>query len=334
MNDATVEKLGELLNENPNGLLLFRDELAGLLRTMEREGHENDRAFYCEAWDGHRRVHLRPDRARHAPHPGRLRLDPRRHPARPARRLPARGLRAGRNDDGLIQRLQLAVYPDVGRAWRNVDRWPDSDAKTRAFRVFEALSTLDAADVGAHPPDPEDLPYLRFTPEAQDLFDDWRMGLENLLRAEEEHPAVVSHLSKYRSLMPSLALLVHLVDCVDRGVAGPCRPRRPRCAVEWCDYLEAHARRIYAAVTNRGARRDDRPRHGSSRPGTSAEVFTARDVYRKCWAGLSDKEDVLPALDMLEGLGWVRAGPVAAGERGGRPTTGYRINPRVPRRRG
>src|SRR5215831_18286773 len=52
INDATIEKLGELLNQNRNGLLLFRDELAGFLRTMDREGHESDRAFYCEAWNG------------------------------------------------------------------------------------------------------------------------------------------------------------------------------------------------------------------------------------------------------------------------------------------
>ena len=52
VNDSTVEKLGELLNQNPNGLLLFRDELTGWLRTLDREGHENDRAFYLESWNG------------------------------------------------------------------------------------------------------------------------------------------------------------------------------------------------------------------------------------------------------------------------------------------
>ena len=52
VNDTTVEKLGELLNHHPNGLLLFRDELSGWLHTMDRPGHENDRAFYCEAWNG------------------------------------------------------------------------------------------------------------------------------------------------------------------------------------------------------------------------------------------------------------------------------------------
>ena len=37
VNAATVEKLGELLNENPSGLLLIRDELAGFLARMESE---------------------------------------------------------------------------------------------------------------------------------------------------------------------------------------------------------------------------------------------------------------------------------------------------------
>ena len=46
VNDPTVEKLGELLNQNPNGLLLFRDELSGFLRTLDKEGCENARAFY------------------------------------------------------------------------------------------------------------------------------------------------------------------------------------------------------------------------------------------------------------------------------------------------
>ena len=49
--DATIEKLSELLVDNP-GILSARDELTGLLRTMDRDGHENDRAFYLESWNG------------------------------------------------------------------------------------------------------------------------------------------------------------------------------------------------------------------------------------------------------------------------------------------
>jgi hypothetical protein len=48
VNDPTVEKLGEILNQNPAGVLLFRDGIAGFLAMLERAGRENDRAFYLE----------------------------------------------------------------------------------------------------------------------------------------------------------------------------------------------------------------------------------------------------------------------------------------------
>jgi putative DNA primase/helicase len=51
-NDPTVEKLGELLRQNPRGLLVSRDELAGWLKTLEKTGREGDREFYLEAWNG------------------------------------------------------------------------------------------------------------------------------------------------------------------------------------------------------------------------------------------------------------------------------------------
>ena len=51
-NDATVEKLGDILSHNPIGLLVFRDELMGLLASWEREGREGDKAFYLEGWNG------------------------------------------------------------------------------------------------------------------------------------------------------------------------------------------------------------------------------------------------------------------------------------------
>jgi len=52
-NDATIEALHDLLSANPRGILVFRDELVGLLKGWEKQGHEQDRSFYLEAWNGH-----------------------------------------------------------------------------------------------------------------------------------------------------------------------------------------------------------------------------------------------------------------------------------------
>ena len=45
-NDPTVEKLGELLRENPGGLLYMRDELVGLIASWDKSGREGDRQFF------------------------------------------------------------------------------------------------------------------------------------------------------------------------------------------------------------------------------------------------------------------------------------------------
>lgn len=121
----------------------------------------------------------------------------------------------GRADDGLIQRFQFMVYPDIAPTWRNVDRPPDSDAKNRVFEIFKRLAVLDAEHLAAQQPEGDGVPFLRFTPEAQGILDAWRAALEKRLRGDsDEHPVVASHLAKYRSLMPSVALLFHLVTCV------------------------------------------------------------------------------------------------------------------------
>jgi len=52
VNDATVEKLGELLQQNPWGTLSYRDELYGLLTKLDSAGQEGSRSFYLTSYDG------------------------------------------------------------------------------------------------------------------------------------------------------------------------------------------------------------------------------------------------------------------------------------------
>ena len=111
---------------------------------------------------------------------------------------------AGTGADGFIARFQLLVYPDPLPTYKHVDRWPDTEAKNRAFTIFEALDALTPEAAGAQCDD-DDAPFLRFDAEAQEVFNDWLITLENRLPTL---PALIQqHLAKYRSLMPSLALL-------------------------------------------------------------------------------------------------------------------------------
>jgi hypothetical protein len=54
-NDPTIEKVARLVLENPKGVMVFRDELAGWLGNMDRYGGAgSDRAFYLESYGGRR----------------------------------------------------------------------------------------------------------------------------------------------------------------------------------------------------------------------------------------------------------------------------------------
>jgi len=320
-NDPTIEKLGELLAENPTGLLLFRDELVGFLRSLDKEGHESDRAIYLEMWNG--TGSFISDRIQ-----------------RGTVRTPAvlailggiqpdllmayirEAVRGGQGADGLLQRFQLFVWPDVSKGWRNVDRWPDTNAKNEAFAVFKYLDELTPEAVGADTL--SGIPFLRFADDAQEKFDLWRADLEATLRNDTEHPAFEAHLSKYRKLVPALALLIHLAN----RDTGPVSLAALEKAFLWAFYLEAHARRIYSAVL--------RPDAAAARElakhlqrGELPERFTLREVYRKGWAGLSGKEDAEAATEILCDLGWIRAVP-DSGRTSGRPASPtFESNPKV-----
>ncbi len=319
--DSTVEMLGALLSVNPRGLLVFRDELTGLLRSLDREGQESSRAFYLEGWNGMDGFIF--DRI------GRGTIDI------PAVCLSVLGgiqpgplgaylsgaMAGGGGDDGLLQRFQLTVWPDVTGEWRDVDRWPDSQARGLAWSVFERLDRLDPQAIGAEQDPAGGLPFLRFAEPAQELFREWRGELERRLRAGEEHPALEAHLAKYRSLVPALALLRHLADHPEGGPVGEAACLA---ACAWAEYLEGHARRLYApavAGETHGAR--ELLRHLVR--GDLSGPFTLRELTRKGWRGL-DRNGALGALELLAEHSCLA---VELRETGGRPSQLFHVNPGI-----
>ena len=318
-NDPTVEKLGELLNENPRGLLLFRDELTGFLKKLDREGHESDRAFYLESWNGTNNYVF--DRI------GRGTIDISAtcisilggiQPG-PMSTYMARAARGGQDDDGLVQRFQLLVYPDPSGVWQNIDRSPDLDARNRAYDVFERLDNIDPISMGAQCDN--SIPSLRFATEAQEQFTEWRTDLEHHLRGDDLPPILEAHLGKFRSLIPSLSLLIHLADSGCGNVSSESLLR----ACTWGEYLESHARRVYApAIVPETLACVSLADH--IKRGDLVDGFTAREVQRKGWADLQTRESVGEALVMLEELNWVRSVQVPTD---GRTKVVYEVNPEI-----
>lgn len=315
VNDGTIEKIGELLNANPRGLVQFRDELAGWLASMDREGREGDRAFWLECWNG--TGSFTTDRIGR----GTVRIEAcamsilgGMQPGKLGEYV--RGaVRGGFADDGLIQRFQLAVYPDLPTSWTYTDRTPDPAAERQAWETFKRLRRLDPDSIGAEGAEWCDVPFLHFDDEAQDLFIEWLTTHMQRLRGGDEAAWMESHLAKYPGLVGRLALVLHLSDGHTGPIAGDTLAR----ALNFCEYLEGHARRMYAPATDSGLT-------GAhlmlKRRADIGDTFTARDIYRRGWSGLADAEAVQDALDVLVEHGHLYAVP-SPDATGGRPTVTY-----------
>ncbi len=302
-NDATIEKMAELLGQNSRGILLFRDELIGLLTSWDKEGREPDRAFYLEAWNGCGSVTS--DRiGRGTVHVENLCVSVL-GGIQPAKLL-AYLCQATSElaNDGLAQRMQLLVYPDEPSNWQLVDEYPNKEARERALKVIKRLSEMNFTEYGAEAGESEKIPYLHFDNKAQGLFNEWLTELQRKLQADEM-PVILEHLNKYRSLMPSIALIDHLIGIADGTASGPVNLQSAERAAAWCEYLESHTRRIYGLVGDIGQRAaSELAKKLKARK--LQDGFTIRDVYRNAWHLLTDREAVKKACDELVEAGWLR----------------------------
>jgi Protein of unknown function (DUF3987) len=312
------------MSDNPAGILVMRDELTGWLAQLDKPGREGERAFCLEAWNGDSPFTVdRIGRGNvHVPaccmsllggiQPARLRC------------YLVDALRDGPANDGLIQRFQVLVWPDTSPDWEYIDRAPDAKFLERVTRVFDALTQMDA----------ERPARFRFSDAAQELFVEWPGELEAKVRGDDLHEALISHLSKYRKLMPSLSLIFELADQVISSQSETQRVslEHERLAAARCDYLESHAKRVYSCVVTpqmRAAR--ELAAKIKSRKIGAGGFLSCREIYRKGWSGLDSPELVKQAVEVLSDAGWVRPSDEESSEPigRGRPSDRYLLNPRV-----
>ena len=334
-NNTTIEKASELLRDNPRGIIILYDELVGFLAMLERDDRKEDRSFHLEGWNGY--GHYTCDRI------GRGTIDTPQlcevffGGIQPSKLLVYLSqIKHNINNDGLLQRFQLLVYPDEP-AFSSVivDEYPDHAARDRVYKIVQALAYMDFVTFGAEFDEFKRFPYFRFSSEAQVFFNQWSLRVKLKATNREESPIMVEHLSKYPSLMPSLALIFHLVGLADKfgdlpilaqnEVSLDCAQK----AARWCGYLETHARRIYALVGNTSMQSAKKILE-KIKDGSLTDGFNARDIYRRAWGMLETKELVEAALEELVDAGWIREIPSEKHEREGRPSLpAYAIHPKA-----
>jgi Protein of unknown function (DUF3987) len=302
-----------LLNQNPHGLLLVRDELPGFLARMESEEYQSERAFYLEAFNGDGQYCY--DRIGRGTIPIENCTLSIIGGVQPARISPlVRGAATGVSDDGLIQRLQLTVWPDDIDLWRWVDRRPNAVAREKYDAAFQNLHDFAR---GFEKPE-----VFGFSSQAQEMFQKWMTEIQTEARNGKLPSVLESHILKAPKTIASLALIFELIGG-GRNAVGAIATAR---ALEWGDYLRSHAVRLYSAGS---AMAENAARLIIERRAQIPERFTPRDIQRKGWAGLPDWDAVASALELLITAGYCQEVPATFSAVGGRPSVTYVWNPLI-----
>ena len=328
--DATIEKLGEFLADRSFGMGVVVDELASFIKGLDRKGHEGARPFYLKSWNGYL-----PDTVDRIGR-GTIHID--------ASYVVVLGgmqpdifqkivREAAHSGDGLVQRFQLAIAPTVSRPFKIEDWKPNSEAFSNVSKIFEKIANIVPDDFRSSFFENEENPFFKFDESAQRLFNEFHQDLEYKIGAKKNTPVFESHISKYRSTMPALAMIFHLISLASKGYLGDGSPffadefpvgiESARASAMWIDLLMRHAKTLY------GVEEAD-PAFALSERILSGEVKNGehvRTISRKEWKHLSTTDQVNQAIKALEAAQWIRL--EKREDTGGRPAFTILINPRL-----
>ncbi|BBL79307.1 hypothetical protein RxyAA322_11610 [Rubrobacter xylanophilus] len=240
--DTTVEALVSILEHNPRGLLVHRDELAGWVRSMDqyKGGKGSDRQHWLSFWSTDEVVVDR--KSRHG------------EPiivARPFVSLSggiqpaALGELGAGAEDGLMDRF-LFAYP-APRHIRFTEDEIGAGTEQRYASLYERLANLTLATDEHGDPNPRP---LRLSREARALFAE----AVDALGAEVLAPGFPARLegvwSKLRGYLARLSLLLAVCrHCETGGREERVEAEDVQAASRLLDYFKAHARRVYSGLS-------------------------------------------------------------------------------------
>ncbi|WP_105188493.1 DUF3987 domain-containing protein [Pseudoalteromonas sp. T1lg48] len=288
INDCTAEALALRLENNPYGVLQYRDELTAWLSSMTAQDRAHERAFFLECFSAKNIPYSQERITRDNVKLERTVLSVM-GSIQPSKLLPhLNSRRKGSTDDGLLERIQLAVYPD-NLGTKRVDKSPDKVAKSQAQEALNKIAEI---------PDPEDGKQLvfKFSPEAQQAYNhQYELLHSEAESADESWQAVIG---KHATLLAKLALLTNLIEAPESREISVSSLKK---AIWWLGYLQSHAQRIYALT-------DDNIESATSLLGkidNLSNPFQMSDFTRNGWKGLKSSEDRRLALELLVRHGYL-----------------------------
>jgi len=292
--DGTVEAICDIVKQNPNGLLITRDELSGFLKMMDKAGREGDKSFYLEGWSGTSSFSV--DRImRGSTYIPRLTLGILGNIQPSMIKQYVYEAVQGHRADGFLQRFQLTVLVEAIEQ-KNIDRSPNKELRDRFYKVIEYIAKTDYFK-GSIKDDFENIPFYRFKDDAQVVYNEW--FLSNAKEAQNAfNEAFEGHLSKLPKLFASLALIFHIcdlaVDTEGRYNFGISKINALK-ALKLVEVLKAHAERLYSTYEVEEMLKDAMADNILEFLSTQTLPISFREVSRKA-KGKPNKEAIIKAI--------------------------------------
>ena len=199
INDATPEKVAEVLSRDPSGSLMVQDELAGWFGGFERysAGHRNER-FYLTAWNGGTFLKDRVGK-------GKTDIDAEIHVDNLALCIlggiePDRLIKLGDlTSDGLLQRFLTVLMKS---AELGDPDYPVAGAEAEYEKLIKSINALPARN-------------YHFADEASEVRDDVLRHLHKLEQVDGFSPSLIGAIGKLKGYFARICLVLHVVRAHD-----------------------------------------------------------------------------------------------------------------------
>jgi len=236
--DTTVEALVVVLEANPRGLLLFKDELTGWMRSLDqyKGGKGSDRQHYLSIWSNTAIVVDRKSRQGDPVYLDRpfVTLAGGIQPAM----LPELG---GTMEDGLMDRFLFAYPRHSSTDLSDVEMDPDTEEGF--VRLYDSLCSLRMVEnvaTGLHVPN-----VTPMSPAAKKRFKE----IHDAIGRESRQLGFPARLrgvwAKMRGYLARISLILALCRCVEGRVVELVEEEDVENAAMIIAYFQAHARRVY-----------------------------------------------------------------------------------------
>jgi hypothetical protein len=331
IDDATMEVLPMLLEDNPRGLIMIRDELTSYLLGMNqyKGGKGNDRANALKIWSGDKIIKDRVNHENREP----IRCH---NPSAPVIGGIVPDMLGELTDpqgraDGFTDRF-LGAYPDP----MPLRDWSTKGIKTELVEAWKEL-VHRLWDRRMDDKDGRPSPHIaEFTPKARV---EW-IGRYNdhvaEMNSEDFDPSLRGPWGKFREYAGRLSLILALMrdaadPTLDRQTVPDIDAPAVRDAWRLVAYFKTHTRRILAAIAHFADRETNKAAKAIIQWALSKGLatFSERDIRRaRSWIGPDDLREALHYLTECNVIREVPA-PVQNAAGGRPPSPRYEINPLV-----